>query len=314
MFNKIINVSGVTKLFGEINALKDVDFQVSKGEIFGYVGPNGAGKTTTIRILLGLMQPSQGQVSVLGFNPYLDGNKEKALRKRIGFMLDMPGLFPHATAYRNLMYYAKIYNIAKPDMRIKAVLEQVGLWERREGKVEDFSHGMLQRLSFARAILHDPELLILDEPTSGLDPTFQKLFRDFLVDSVSCGKKTIFISSHNLFEIQQICKKIGIISKGKIIAKGDLKSLRAQYPSKLVEIRLGNGYNKKFKQNLCQQIEKLPFVQTCQNRQNLLSIELEDLSASSAINEFLVNKGLAVKEIKIREYSLEEIYEMLVKS
>lgn len=153
-FNKIINVSGVTKSFGEIITLKDVGFQVDEGDIFGYVGPNGAGKTTTIRILLGLIQPSQGQVSVLGSNPYLDGNKEKALRRRIGFMLDVSGFFPHATAYRNLMYYANIYNIDKPDVRVKAVLGKVGLWERQESKVLIYRKLICLRFSLRFISLH----------------------------------------------------------------------------------------------------------------------------------------------------------------
>lgn len=311
MPNKVINVQKVSKSFDELKALEAINLSVERGEILGYIGPNGAGKTTTIRILLGLLRPSQGQVSVLGVNPYFDSREGKAARRRVGFMLDVPGLFPYASAYRNLMYYAKLYGIDDPDKRVISALVQVGLWEKRRNRVEVFSHGMKQRLSLGRAILHDPEILILDEPTSGLDPTFQKMVRDFLKSFAADSKKAVLLSSHNLAEVQQICSRVGLISKGKIVALGSIKELQAQYSKKMIEVRLGNGCREERKEHLCQAIRALPDVNKCVSELDFLRIELRDLAASHTINEFIVKQGIAVAEIRSKETSLEEIYNEL---
>lgn len=305
-------VEGISKYFGKIVALDNVSFEIEKGEILGYLGPNGAGKTTTIRILSGLLHPDRGSVRVFGINPFLDKEESKMVRGRTAVALENPGHFMYATAYRNLMYYAKIHKIENPEGKIQTMLKQVGLWERRNDRVETFSKGMMQRLTIARCLLHDPDLLIFDEPTSGLDPTSQKMVRDFLLRLVKGGGKTIFLSSHNLYEVQQICSRICILNRGKLMICDEIENLRKRYAKPVVEIKLANGVNETSKQKLCEKIQNLEFVLSCDNHEGKIKLQLKDLSLTPKITDFLVSQAMPVQEIKSRVLSLEELYEFLV--
>ena len=164
----VISLEHVNKELGGRQILKDVTLAVKQGDIFGYLGPNGAGKTTTIRIILGLMQATSGKVSVLGQDVQMNKTRQK-----IGFVLEADGLYDNMTAYDNLVYYARLYDIAQPAQKVDEVLKLVGLADRARDKVATYSKGMRQRLALARAMAPDPELLVLDEPTAGVDPTGQ---------------------------------------------------------------------------------------------------------------------------------------------
>jgi len=172
-----IRLEAISKQLGEREVLRGVSFAVKRGDVFGYLGPNGAGKTTTIRILLGLLQPTSGRASILGE----DVSRDEA-RRKVGFVLESDGLYDNKTAEENLWYYARIYGMAEPAERIDRILNLVELRDRARDKVGTYSKGMRQRLALARAMTHNPELLVLDEPTAGVDPSGQIELREVILN------------------------------------------------------------------------------------------------------------------------------------
>lgn len=212
MAQAAIALDNVSKSLGGRHILNGISFVVERGDVFGYLGPNGAGKTTTIRVLMGLFRPDSGQALIMGKNA---GSDEA--RQSVGFVLEADGLYENMTAYENLDYYSRIYGLSSDSRgrRIDELLEPAGLSDRARDKISSYSKGMRQRLALARAMLHEPDLLILDEPTAGLDPTGQIEVRQTIVDLAERGK-TVFLSSHNLDEVQRICNRIALIDKGEI--------------------------------------------------------------------------------------------------
>jgi ABC-2 type transport system ATP-binding protein len=221
-----IHIEKVFKKLGSRDILRGISFDVAAGDIFGYLGPNGAGKTTTIRILLGLLKADAGKVEVLGQDINTTG-----IRLKIGFALDPDGLYDSMSAVENLEYYADIYAVAEADQSIAKVLGLGGLADRAHDRVGTYSKGMRQRLSLARSMVHNPEILILDEPTSGVDPTGQIEIRKILLNIAHSEKKTVLLSSHNLDEVQRICNRIALIDRGEIKLAGELENLRHQMGS-----------------------------------------------------------------------------------
>jgi ABC-2 type transport system ATP-binding protein len=215
-------------LFNQIvrtEALRGVDLTVDRGEIFGLLGPNGAGKTTLTKILSTLLLPSTGTAHVLG----LDVAKESLkLRPRIGLVLGGErGLYNRVTARENLRYFADLYGIPLPsrDRRISTVLDWVGLTDAADRRVEEFSRGMKQKLHLARGILHEPEMLFLDEPTIGLDPKSARETRK-LVRGLAASGVSIFLTTHYMFEAEELCQRIAILSHGRIVARDNVAGLR----------------------------------------------------------------------------------------
>jgi len=213
-------LDNVSKNFAGKSALKDVSLSILAEEIFGYVGPNGAGKTTTIRLLTGLLRPSEGKVTVFGDDPYVS----PTLRARIGAVLDVPGLWENLTVYQNMKYFLAFFN-NDSEKTIRQCLKTVDLDSNANQKVYTLSKGMRQRLAIARALVHNPEFLIFDEPTANLDPDGQREIRE-LVLKLSKTRRTILLSSHNLPEVQQLCQRVGIIDKGKLLAVIDSKTIQ----------------------------------------------------------------------------------------
>ena len=214
----IIEFQNVTKKYGDKIAVNDVSFKVDRGDVFGYLGPNGSGKTTSIRMMLDLLRPTSGKVALFGEVP-----SSHAVRKRIGLCLDYEGFYPDLTAYQNLEYFDRIFNEATDRAkRIYESLEKLGLQEHEKLKINDFSNGMRRRLGIARALLCKPELVILDEPTNGLDPDGQKLIGELLL--YLAGKVTVFISSHNLNIIEDVCNKVAIIKRDCLFC-GDVSAI-----------------------------------------------------------------------------------------
>jgi len=231
-----IHIANVKKTLGTREILKGVSFDVETGDIFGYLGPNGAGKTTTIRILLGLLRADSGKLEVLGQNIGSAGTRIK-----IGFALDPDGLYDTMTAWENLKYYADIYEVTGAGTSIDKVLTMVGLADRATDKVGTYSKGMRQRLSLARSMVHNPEILILDEPTSGVDPTGQIEIRKILLNIAHAEKKTVLLSSHNLDEVQRICNRIALIDRGEIKLYGQLQDLRQKMGRSGVFVEISGG-------------------------------------------------------------------------
>jgi ABC-2 type transport system ATP-binding protein len=213
-------LDNVSKSFAEKPALKNVSFGIFAGEILGYVGPNGAGKTTTIRLLVGLLRPTEGKVTVFGEDPYLSG----ALRARIGVVLDAPGLWENLTVYQNMKYFSAFYS-KDAEKAIQECLKMVNLDGKTNEKVNTLSKGMRQRLATARVLVHDPDLLIFDEPSANLDPDGQREIRELVLTLSRIGR-TIFLSSHNLPEVQQLCKRVAIINNGKLLGVLDSSELQ----------------------------------------------------------------------------------------
>src|SRR5450759_5398227 len=214
----------LTKSFGSTLAVDHLSLSVRRGDVFGFLGPNGAGKTTTIRMIVGLIYPTSGYAEVLDHQVPRD--KEEALR-HIGGFVEVPAFYGNMSARRNLRLMGSL-NGKIEEARIAEVLDIVGLRERADSKVGDYSHGMKQRLGIANALINEPELVILDEPTSGLDPQGMKDVRE-LVRELGAGGTTVFPSSHLLNEVEQVCNRAAIIDKGRVVVEGPVSELRPEH-------------------------------------------------------------------------------------
>lgn len=221
MSTKILELQNIEKVISDHKILKGISFDVKKGEVFGFIGPNGAGKTTTLKTILGIIEPTAGNVAIFHKNP-----RDISVQKRIGFMPENTYLYKYLTGDEFLDFSASFYNLDKSflENRKNWILEKVGLEHARDKRLSTYSKGMLQRIGIAQAILHDPELIFLDEPMSGLDPIGRKMIKDLLVELKNSGK-TLFLNSHILSDVQIICDKFAIIFGGEIIATDEMKNL-----------------------------------------------------------------------------------------
>lgn len=219
----VLSVDGVRKKIGRKWIIDDVTFDVREGEIFGFLGPNGAGKTTTIRMLVDLIRPSEGKITVCGYN--VNRNPEKALQF-VGSIVENPEVYTYLTGWENLQHFARMQP-GIDNARISEVVDIVRLDQRIHDKVSTYSLGMRQRLGIAQALLGRPRLLILDEPTNGLDPKGIKELREFIRKLADEGL-AVFVSSHLLSEIQLLCDRVAIISKGRVLAVGAVDELIAR--------------------------------------------------------------------------------------
>ncbi len=213
-----IQTRGLTKRYGEIVAVESLDLRVRQGEVYGFLGPNGAGKTTTLRMLLGLIAPTSGDISMMGMSP---GTPEALAR--IGSMIETPAFYPFLSGRDNLRMLAAY--TATPEGRIDEVLEQVDLSDRAGDAFKGYSLGMKQRLGVAAALLKNPPLLILDEPTNGLDPAGMADMRG-LIRQLGRDGRTVLLSSHLMNEVEQVCDRVGVIARGRVVAEGAVSDLR----------------------------------------------------------------------------------------
>lgn len=238
MDNQIIQVNNLEKVFKDFwmrpktLAVDDVSFSVRRGEVFGLLGPNGSGKSTTIKLLLGLLKPTKGTISVLGKNP-----THIATKKKIGYLPELSYLYKYLTPRETLRYYAGLFGMRGKAVkeRIDQLIEKVGLSHAADRAVGEFSKGMARRVGLAQALLNDPEIIILDEPTSGLDPVGRYEVKQ-LVKQLSKEGKTVLLSSHLLSEIEDVCSSVIILSNGKVIAQGDLYEILAEQNRVQLEI------------------------------------------------------------------------------
>jgi ABC-2 type transport system ATP-binding protein len=235
MAESAVIATGLVKHFGDVQAVRGVDLEVGRGEVFGFLGPNGAGKSTTISMLCTLLTPTAGSARVAGF----DVVTERALvRRHIGLVFQDPTLDTYLTAEHNLRLHAELYGVPRaafPD-RMQQVLQMVGLWERREAKVSTFSGGMRRRLEIARGLLHSPRVLFLDEPTVGLDPQTRASIWDYIEQLRGTEDITIFLTTHYMDEAEY-CDRIAIIDHGSLIALGSPEDLKASVGTDRVRIR-----------------------------------------------------------------------------
>lgn len=235
MTSYAIELVNLTHQYGRRVAVEKLNLKVAPGEVFGFVGPNGAGKTTTLRILAGLLRPTSGEALVGGHSAR---HSPQAVRRQIGYMPDFFGVYPELRVYEYLDFFAACYQIPEKDRPglIEGLLDLVDLSRRNDDQVDRLSRGMKQRLSLARSLIHDPQVLLLDEPASGLDPRARVEIRELLVELARMGK-TIFFSTHILADVAEICTRVGILEAGRLVAEGSLDELRSLLlPRRRVEV------------------------------------------------------------------------------
>jgi ABC-2 type transport system ATP-binding protein len=240
-----IRTVGLTKRYGDLFAVRDLNLQIPRGSVYGLIGPNGAGKTTTFAILASLLKPTAGAVSVLGFDP---AQQPREVRRRLGYMPDVLGVYDGLRVDEYLEFFAAAHRVPQASWpaTIDALLELVDLTSKRDAMVNSLSRGMKQRLSLARALVHDPEVLVLDEPASGLDPRARIELRNLLGELRSMGK-TIVISSHILAELTEMCTEVAIMEKGSLLAAGTPGSIRTQMGSgRQIRVRLVGGEERSY--------------------------------------------------------------------
>lgn len=299
MEETILKINSLRKVYKDVVALKELSFEVKKGQVFGLLGPNGSGKTTTLGILLGVLRQNSGD-----FSWFENGMKDEN-RKRIGALLETPNFYPYLNAYDNLVVVAKIKGMENYDDRINEVLERVNLFERRKSKFKTFSLGMKQRLAIAGAMLSDPDVLVLDEPTNGLDPEGIAEIRD-LIRQIALSGKTIVIASHILDEIEKICTHVAIMRKGELLQIGTLQEVMTQERLLLIKSR-----NLEELKNAIEHTEHVNYVAT-QIDELLVSIT-EDFDPAS-LNKALAEKGIYLSSLKEHRKNLESTFLEIIKS
>ena len=297
-------LSHVSKQLNGRQILRDVSLAVEQGDIFGFLGPNGAGKTTSIRILLGLFRPDSGSAMVLGSEP-----GSEAVRTRVGFVLESDGLYDGVSAHDNLLYYSRIYDVPDPESRIAAMLELAGLSDRANDKAGTFSKGMRQRLALGRAMLHDPDLLILDEPTAGVDPAGQVDIREALLNMVRERGKSVFLSSHNLDEVQRICNRVALIHRGEIRLYGELEELERQRSGGEARIRTAAPLDAA----TLARVEALPGISRAAQTDGVLTVSAADDDSLSGVVTLLAAEGARIREVASGGAELEDIYLTIVR-
>lgn len=291
----IIKTEDLHKRFKNVKAVQGVNLNVKKGDVYGFLGPNGAGKTTTIKMILGLTHPDSGNVFIKGKNIAEYGVD---LRASIGYLPERAQLYKNLTAIQTLNFFAELRKVDKKEC--DELLSKVGLTKWRDAKVGTFSKGMVQLLGIGQALLGDPELLILDEPTSGLDPRWSRVLKDIILEKNSKGT-TVFFSSHLLFEVQELCKRVAILNKGQLIIEDTVDKisegvylkpqliLRIQGDTQAaVNILRGGGFD-------------------CQLVGNQLKVPVESDQKIKVLN-LLQENGVVIEDFRTEEPSLEAAF------
>jgi ABC-2 type transport system ATP-binding protein len=293
--SSVLETQDLTKRFDERTAVDHVSLRVNQGDIFGFLGQNGAGKSTTIRMLLGLVKPTTGSISLLGYR--LPSQRQPALRK-VGAIVEAPAFYDQLTGLQNLRLLVSLSGWVSP-ARLNEVLGWVHLTGRENDKVCVYSHGMRQRLGLAQALLPRPELLILDEPTDGLDPQGIREIRQLLTELAHNQGLTILMSSHMLQEVERICNRIAIIDRGRLLYQGSVQDL----VDRELQYRVRTDQIDQAFQFLSSELQ----VSVSRNGNEHLYLRVSE-SEIAAINESLVNRGFRVSEISRHAFSLEDIY------
>ena len=290
-----IRLENVSKTFGRrkkaVRAVRNLSLTVGVGQVFGFLGPNGAGKTTTIRMLMGLIRPSAGEVQIYGRSPRHD----HAVLQRVGALVERATFYEFLTGRRNLEVLARTSGWHDP-ARIQSLLERVGMAGRADRKVSGYSTGMKQRLGVAAALLDDPDLLILDEPTNGLDPAGIREIRTLIRDLVDHQGKTVFLSSHLLSEIEQVCDSVAIIADGHLIREGPVAVLLAPHAQVVIEA-----------EPLDTVIQLLQPDWTVTRDGTAVSVDAPRRQVPAIVN-LLTAHDVAVYQVTVRRQSLEDFF------
>lgn len=298
----VLEVNGLNKCYGGFTAVKNVCFEVPRGEVFALLGHNGAGKSTVIKMILGLVNPSGGQIVIDG---YTYRQKPLETKMKIGYLPERMNFYDNLTAWETLRFYGKLKGL--PGVRCEEVLEQVGLKEAKHKRVGTFSKGMQQRLGLAQAIIHRPQLLILDEPTTGLDPSgvwwLKKMIRDWNGEGT-----TIFFSSHNLGDVQELAHRVAIMCRGEMVVTGTIPQLQSQFDLKArMKIKLADQYSHPWLTQLTakglghMEAEQNQFIIAC------------DIGEKGRLLEKLLAEGIQITDFNVEDPGLDMIYQEVMK-
>jgi ABC-2 type transport system ATP-binding protein len=299
----MIKIDSLTKSFGRIKALNDLNLEIGRGELLGIIGSNGAGKTTTIRIICCILKPDSGDVLVDGHSIQIDPIKIKSM---IGYLPEEPNLYERFKARELLRYFAELYGVPKGEIesRIEELLELVGMSDRADDKINTFSKGLRQRVGIARALIHDPPIIIFDEPTMGLDPATAKTIRGFIRKLK--GKKTIILCTHYMDEAESLCDRVAIVNKGQIIDIGTPEYLESKVHGDIIlKVRVNNP----------QSIDTNKIKNICSV--DALSIDGNEFSVSlnsrKDISQIVDVFGEEVVSVNTKEPTLEDVFINTVK-
>jgi len=297
-----IRIENLKHFFGQVKAVDGLSLSVPAGMIFGFLGPNGAGKTTTINILLGLLEPTEGGAEILGFDIRTQADE---IRSRTGALLEHTGLYEQMSAEENLEFYGRVWRMPAPerDARIKELLSLMGLWERRSDSAGKWSQGMKQKLALARALMHRPLLLFLDEPTAGLDVAAATAIRNDLANLARNEGVTIFMTTHNMAEVEKLCSQVAVIRQGKLIAVDSPDELRKKTGSPQIEV-IGKG----FTEDVLTLLEKHTEVSGTELDNNHLIIYLQEDTDTAPLVNLMVSEGVQIEEVRKGKASLEQVF------
>jgi ABC-2 type transport system ATP-binding protein len=298
----LIDAENLTRKFDDLTAVDNLTLNVGEGEVFGFLGPNGAGKTTTMRMLSCLISKTSGEARIAGYD-VSDEQDSLKIRKIIGLLPENVGLYEDLTAYKNLDFYGKLYECTESQRKenIKHFLKMLGIWDKRDVMVGTFSKGMKQKLAIARVLIHDPEILFLDEPTANLDPESSKTVRDFIL-SLKKEKKTIFLNTHNLYEAQRVCDKIGIFNT-KLMAIGTPEELEASVWSNKTVIQLEQITDKVLKA-----LSKLSLRNITTDNNKLIIDVVNPEKENPVIVDAIVGAGGQIQYVNRLSPTLEDAY------
>lgn len=313
MGNNVIETIGLTKQYDSTIAVDHLNLTVRKGEVFGLLGPNGAGKSTTILMMLGLTEPSEGSVSVCGID---STRNPTGVKKRVGYLPEDVGFYDDLSGLENLIYTARLNGFSYEESKFKAsqLLHRVGLRNDYNKKTGKYSRGMRQRLGLADVLIKDPEVIILDEPTSGIDPQGVKDFLNLIVQLSREDEITVLFSSHNLHQVQQVCDRVGLFIKGKLIAVGDIKSLSKElFSDELFVLEAGIAKGELNGQELIgdkvfDQIQHMEGVNTLTLKDHILQVSCRE-NLAPEIASLIVKSDFQLNYLQQKEYGLDEIYE-----
>ena len=298
MPESLISARGLTKKYGDFTAVDAIDFEVAKGESFGLLGPNGAGKSTTMRIIAATSQRTSGSITILGRDPEEHGPQ---IRAHLGVVPQQDNLDGELTVTENLFIYGRYFGLSKKFIKnkIEEMLDFAQLQDKRDSKVEALSGGMKRRLTIARALVSEPDILMLDEPTTGLDPQARHILWDRLFRLKETGV-TLVITTHFMDEAEQLCDRLVVMDKGKIMAEGSPLELIKKYSTKeVLEVRFGSERNKEVApvlRDMCSRIEELP---------DRILMYVED---GEALLEEIMAKKLHPTTSLVRRSSLEDVF------
>ena len=298
----LVETQGLVKEYGDFVAVDGVDLRLSEGEVYGFLGPNGSGKSTTILMMLGLTEPTEGTVRVCGHDPTRD---PIAVKRQVGYLPENLGFYGDLTGRQNLAFTAELNNLDRTEARarITDLLDTVELGGAADQPVAQYSRGMRQRLGLADVLLKQPRLVILDDPTLGLDPTGIEWLLSMIEELSSQRNIAVFLSSHQLHEVQRVCHRVGIMSHGRIVLEGTVSELTAQSRgagfSTALEVRGGSG--------LRDALAAIEGVSSCEQTGSRISVE-SDRDVRAAAAAAVIAHGGELVELRSENRTLEDIY------